>query len=142
MGKRWKSGTQHRLHQRLLNYGKESPIDPANEPLLFLTRYGKKWVRTNDKGNPADAVANEFHKLLTRLNLKRPGLNFYSLRHTFRTIADNCNDQPAIDHVMGHVRNDMASIYREGIEDRRLMAVTETVRKWLFGEEEQKTDEE
>jgi hypothetical protein len=36
---------------------------------------------------------------------------------------------------MGHARDDMASVYRERIEDARLVAVTEHVRKWLFGEQ-------
>jgi hypothetical protein len=32
----------------------------------------------------------------------------------------------------------MASIYRERIDDARLVAVTEHVKKWLFGSEETK----
>lgn len=32
-----------------------------------------------------------------------------------------------------HVRDDMASVYRERISEERLRAVTEHVRKWLFG---------
>jgi integrase len=64
--------------------------------------------------------------------MKRLGLGFYALRHTFRTVADGAKDQPAIDHIMGHSRDDMASLYRERIEDERLKAVTDYVRAWLF----------
>ena len=35
---------------------------------------------------------------------------------------------------MGHVRDDMASLYRERISDDRLRAVVQHVRNWLFGE--------
>jgi len=36
---------------------------------------------------------------------------------------------------MGHARDDMASVYRERISDERLIAVTDYVRRWLFGKE-------
>jgi hypothetical protein len=35
---------------------------------------------------------------------------------------------------MGHARDDMASVYRERISDERLRAVSDHVRKWVFGE--------
>jgi len=35
---------------------------------------------------------------------------------------------------MGHTRHDMASVYRERLSDERLRAVSECVRKWVFGE--------
>jgi hypothetical protein len=34
--------------------------------------------------------------------------------------------------MMGHAREDMASVYRERIGDDRLQAVAEHVRLWLF----------
>ena len=83
-------------------------------------------------GVSIDSVAQKFGKLLKRLELKRPGLNFYAIRHTFRTVADESKDQPAIDHIMGHIRDDMASMYRERISDERLQDVVETVRSWLW----------
>jgi integrase len=108
----------------------------ADAGLAFITKYGSRWVRTTKRENkPAvtvDAVQLEFGKLLAALNLKRLGLGFYALRHTFRTVADGAKDQPAIDHIMGHSRDDMASLYRERIEDERLKAVTDYVRAWLW----------
>ena len=80
-----------------------------------------------------DAISKEMAKLLKGLGLRRPGLNFYSLRHTFETIGGGARDQVAVDHIMGHARDDMASVYRERISDDRLKAVTDHVRKWLFG---------
>lgn len=37
------------------------------------------------------------------------------------------------DAIMGHSRDDMASVYRERIGDDRLRAVAEHVRQWLWG---------
>jgi len=61
------------------------------------------------------------------------GRNFYALRHTFETIGGDSRDQIAVDAIMGHARDDMASGYREWISDERLIAVTNHVRGWLFG---------
>ena len=72
------------------------------------------------------------------LEFHRPGLGFYALRHVFETVAGDSRDQVAVDAIMGHARDDMASVYRERIDDSRLLAVTEHVRKWLFGSKENK----
>jgi hypothetical protein len=44
------------------------------------------------------------------------------------TIGGEAKDQVAVDHTMGHARDDMASAYRERISDERLRAVVEHVR--------------
>jgi len=67
-------------------------------------------------------------------NPHRPGLGFYALRHTFRTVADATKDFPAIRLIMGHADDSIDDVYREKIDDTRLLAVTEHVRKWLFGD--------
>jgi hypothetical protein len=60
------------------------------------------------------------------------GIGFYTLRHVFRTIADETCDFPAINLIMGHSERGMAQHYRERIDEARLQAVTEHVRQWLF----------
>jgi len=105
-----------------------APKDNANEDLIFITKYGLSWSK-DTRDNP---VSKEFVKLLKEAKLHRTGLGFYLLRHTFETIAGESKDQVATDHVMGHVRDDMASVYREGISDERLKSVADHVRKWLF----------
>ena len=107
--------------------------DPAEAGLCFITTHGQKWVRTGPNGTSVhDLVSNAFGKLLTTLNLKRDGLGFYALRHTFETISGGCGDQVAVDSLMGHVSDDMASLYRERIDDERLAKAVNHVRAWLF----------
>jgi integrase len=100
--------------------------------LAFVTKYGHRWF-TGTTNNP---LSHEMEKLLSELGIHRAGLNFYALRHTFETIAGESRDQVAVDHVMGHVRDDMASVYREKISDERLKAVAQQVWAWLFPSEE------
>jgi integrase len=79
-------------------------------------------------------VSAEFRKLLKKLGLYHRGRGFYALRHTFETIGGDSRDQVAVDHIMGHARDDMASHYRERISDDRLQAVVDHVHNWLFGD--------
>ncbi len=105
-----------------------TPRDEAHAELVFVTKYGKSWAKAG-RDNP---VSKETAKLLKELGLHRPGLNFYALRHTFETVGGDSRDQVAVDHVMGHAREDMASVYREKVGDDRLKAVSDHVRGWLF----------
>ena len=103
---------------------------PEAEGLVFVTKYGQGWTGATS----ARPISAEFRKLLTKLNLYRPGHNFYGLRHSFETIGGDSRDQVAVNSIMGHVDNSMAGNYRERIEDARLVAVTEHVRRWLFSD--------
>jgi integrase len=105
----------------------------ADAGLLFLTTRKVRWIKVDPKtGNHGDAIGQEFGKLLRRLDLKRPGLGFYALRHGFETIAGETLDQVSVDSIMGHVAHGMAEAYRERIGDNRLRDVVEHVRRWLF----------
>jgi integrase len=107
-----------------------TPKGAAARGLVFLTRHGLPWHKCDSHANP---LSREAAQLLRRLGLNgRKGLGFYTLRHTFRTIADEARDQPAADLIMGHEVPHMSSFYRERISDERLRAVTDHVRAWLF----------
>lgn len=108
------------------------PRRPEFAGLLFLTRAGQPWVRNNANGTPDDNIGKEFTKLLKELGIKRKGVNFYGLRHTFATIGGEAKDLVAVDWIMGHVPGDIGGAYREIVSDDRLLAVTNTVRRWLF----------
>jgi integrase len=85
---------------------------------------GRVWTR--------HIVARQFEKLCEACEVRNFG--HYSLRRTFETIATTASvSQAVIDHIMGHSRNDMASVYRQQIFDQQLRACSEHVRQWYLG---------
>jgi integrase len=105
------------------------PQHPEHAGLVFLTHRGDSW----STGTTDGPLSREVGKLLRRLHINgRKGLGFYTLRHVFRTVADESKDQPAVDFVMGHEVPHMSSVYRETISDARLRAVSDHVHGWLF----------
>jgi integrase len=105
------------------------PKSTDHAGLFFITKYGQSWA----KETPDGPLSKEMKKLLKALGINgRKRLGFYTLRHTFRTIADEAKDQPAADYIMGHEVPHMSTVYRETISDERLRAVADHVRKWLF----------
>ncbi len=130
------------LHDAIAHRPKQKA--EADAGLVFLTRCGTPWVKCDFETKDGkvtiktdDALSKEMTKLLKAKKLKRLGLSFYTLRHVFETVGGESRDQPAVDHIMGHARDDMASVYRERIGDDRLKAVVDHVRTWLFGEKKQ-----
>src|SRR5262249_58506786 len=108
-----------------------TPKREEDAGLVFISQRGNSWHKET-RDNP---IAKETAKLLKRLGINgRSGLNFYTLRHVFRTVADEAKDQPAADFLMGHESPHMSTVYREKISDERLKAVVNHVRAWLFGE--------
>lgn len=133
------------------------PKAAENADLLFVTRHGRPYIRLQAKQakktdatadttgdeekapeSPTvwnDAISRETDKLLRALGFKRPGLSFYSIRRTFRTIAAGAGDERAADFLMGHADDDsdMGGIYIQNRpDDSRLLAVTDCVKAWLF----------
>jgi integrase len=105
------------------------PKNAKDAGLFFVTKYGARW----HKDTSTNPLSQETAKLLKKLGINgRKGLGFYTLRHTFRTVADEAKDQPAADFIMGHEVAHMSSVYRESISDERLKAVADHVRGWLF----------
>ena len=116
--------------------------DAETSDLVFITTFGHPWLRekvhrTPDnsikKVVPIDGIRQEFDKILRKIGLKRKGIGFYALRHTFRTWADEVRDQHAIHRIMGHTIPGMSGIYIEEISLDRLRVVVNHVRSKLFG---------
>ena len=107
--------------------------EPADDDIVFVTKYGARWSRTTDAGTNVDAISQEFRKLLKSVDINGHR-GFYGLRRSFETIAGDSRDQVAVDFVMGHSpdSNDMGAVYRDRLEDDRIVAVVEHVRAWLF----------
>lgn len=114
-------------------------LEEANG-LVFHTELGFPLVRQLlrrsggeiTKVTYVDRLGDWFDALLKKHGLKRFGLGFYSLRHTFRTWADDSGDQHAIHRIMGHSIPGMSGIYIEEIRLERLARVTELVRSRLW----------
>ena len=123
-----------------------APSNDDDANLVFVTKYGNSWLKDQS------SISKEFRKLMkvideeaeekakkakteTPAKLYRKGRTFYALRHTFETIGGESRDQVAVDFIMGHTKEDMASVYRERISDERLRAVVDCVHLWLFADE-------
>jgi integrase len=104
------------------------PRDDAAVPLVFVTTRGRPWI-TRGTANPVSVAARDAMKAV---GIHRDGIGFATLRHVFRTIADGSRDQVAVNSIMGHSDPSMAAVYRERIDNDRLAAVAEHVRRWLF----------
>ena len=104
------------------------------ERLVFVTKYGAKFVRTDSKGGVNDSVYAEFAKLLKKLKIDRDNLGFYALRHTFNTVGTGARAPVALSSLMGHAAGgkDMSASYRERVEDDHLMAVTDHIHEWIW----------
>jgi integrase len=119
-------------------------IKDRSEGLVFLTRCNQSWVREQVEvegdedqivgAKSTDAISDMYGKLLKKMGQKRPGLNFYALRHTFRTIADEVGDDRAVRLIMGHDLGHVEQSYIEGspVAMDRLRKVTGRVHRWLY----------
>ncbi len=126
--------------QEILDEPRPKPFDDGAASLVFLTETGRPLVRNRlntsvdgtIKVSYADRLRAWFDVLLIEHELKRPGIGFYTLRHTFRTWADEAHDQHAIYRIMGHALPGMSDTYVQEIGMDRLGDVTEHVRRKIF----------
>jgi len=116
------------------------PASDMATRLVFLTSRGnpmvRQTIRQHEDGtlrvSNADEISLRFAQVLDGLKIRRTGVGFYSLRHTFRTWADEVHDQHAIHRITGHASPGMSGIYVEEISLNRLQAVVDHVRAKLF----------
>ena len=102
-----------------------------DDTLVFRTARGNRWFVEDSRSNPLSA---KFTKLQKSVGVYRTGRSFYSLRHTFQTIGDETIDGLAVKQIMGHIDDSISATYRERFPDARLLAVSEHVHTWLYGE--------
>lgn len=112
----------------------EAPKRPRSKEgtpseLVFVTRSGRPWYTDEESYDP---IGIQFRKVKIAAGCHRTGVGFYSLRHTFETVAGNTADQVAVDYVMGHADQSMAAVYRQSIDPERVNRVCKHVRDWLM----------
>ena len=104
---------------------RKSPSSRDSSEIVFVTKYRNPWT--------SNAVKNEFERVRDANKQDRDGFTFYSLRHTFKTVAEESGDESATEFIMGHIDQDaMSANYRARFSDERLVKISEHVRKWLF----------
>ncbi len=60
------------------------PQEEGADGIVFLTARGRPWL-SREIANPISVAIRD---LMKTVGVHRPGLGFYTLRHTFRTVAD------------------------------------------------------
>lgn len=115
--------------------------------LVFLSKYGRPLVRDEVvraegvngqlgkiiKSRHKDAVREMFRRACVDAGVKYR--SFYSLRHTFCSVANTIPDQTAVKVIMGHKLPGLDDTYVHLMADgmKRLKVVTDHVHRWLFG---------
>lgn len=139
------------------------PADSTHAGRVFIHRDGHPWVRTWLKGAAGeievdrldsssdeftvrknDRIATAFRDVMRAAgivtdSIRREGLNYYALRHTYRTLADATHDQHAVMRSMGHSFRGVNGNYVQEISDARLKHVSLFVRSQVLGEEDYNT---
>lgn len=109
----------------------------SHDSLCFLTSHGFPLVHESVKEDMtysrSDNITERFGKLLKKLEIHRPDVNFYSLRRTFSHVAQDAGDSEARNYVMGHVDSSMAAHYQQTVSSPRIEHVVAFVHDWLFG---------
>jgi len=107
-----------------------TPKDREDGSLLFITAKGLAYIANGQTHRISLPMRNALRKAGIE------GRTFYDLRRGFQTVSEGARDLVATQAIMGHCADsdDMGSVYRQRISDERLLAVTDHVRHWLFGE--------
>lgn len=124
---------------RLAGEHRPKPANEEAKDYYFLTKQGNQLVRTRPlptgKYSSSDGLFGPFKLILDKLGINgRRSLGFSAFRHTFATQGGNSIDQAAVKLIMGHKDTSITAVYQHGIDDNRLLAVSNHVRSWLFGE--------
>lgn len=93
---------------------------------VFCGQRGQKLGAGKSNATP---IGGLFAAVKEAAKIERGG--FYTLRHTYRTVADAAKDRPALRLTMGHADSSIDSEYVEEIGDDRLIAISDLVHRWF-----------
>ncbi|MEM8971988.1 MAG: tyrosine-type recombinase/integrase [Pseudomonadota bacterium] len=104
---------------------------PIHPRLVELGLHPKVPIVRSKARDVADATSKSFGRLLKRLGLKRPGLSFHSLRHTFVVKCRQASvDHEARERILGHTLDGMNAQYGDDYAseaiDKKLLEVRAT----------------
>ena len=127
---RAKTGIERRVKlwpetvQSLRDYLESRPEPPRDlAQLFFVTVHLNKWT--------ASAIVHEFAKLREKCGIEQG--TFIWFRKTVQTIGESEGDSIAVKAVMGHVDDSISSYYRQEVDVKRIVRVTDLIRSWLLG---------
>jgi hypothetical protein len=112
------------------------PRSPEYADLIFLTQNGIPFVHETETPQPdgtvkvtrSDALNQRLARLLRKLKIKRPFVNFSAFRPTFRTASDEANDNHAARLIMGQSFEGIDEVYIKRIAVPRIKKVASKVR--------------
>ena len=109
-----------------------------SQRLLFSTVRGNAWVRCTDRGIN-DELAKKFRKIARQLEITRPGLSFYSIRHA---AAEWAADIPGVGEIgvkflLGHATPEMWGRYVTKTPARLQKAVQASHHQVFSGQDDQ-----
>jgi integrase len=119
---------------------REALAKQGQEALVFITRENRPLYREFEiiKDNVSvgvrreNAVSSLFAQRVRELKLD-PGLTFYRLRHTFKTLGKRAKDRDALNLMMGHKEGTTGAIYdHEEISADRIRRVAMAVLRGLW----------
>lgn len=114
------------LHEVLRT--RKKPKKQKHAQRVFVTQFGQ--------GYKAENLSRDLKNALERAGFGREG-RFYDLRRTCSSIGMRVKDDDAMRTIMGHTRHsdDMLAVYNQlSVSDDRLLAVTQYIHDWLWGE--------
>ena len=119
-------------YQEYLNV-RPSPVSEKASAFVLITHSGESVYRPHG----SNSAARYFKRKMESLGLFKPGRGVSHLRHTHRTVADECLDLKAARTIMGHAGGiDEVYANPNDMNFSRLVAVTDTVHDWLYADSE------
>ena len=107
------------------------PVSDKAAAFVLITHSGESVYRPHG----SNSAARYYKRKMEALGIFKPGRGVSHLRHTHRTISDECLDLKAAKTIMGH-SGGIDAVYAnpKDIKFERLVSITDMVHDWLYDE--------